>query len=159
MAIKSKQSQKRQSIRQAETDDLPECVCGMMRMVTRAVTQIYDDTMRPSGLRVTQFSLLSRIDRLGPVSAANLVDAVHADQTTLARALKVLEGDGLIHRVPQADQRVKLIELTAKGRKRLTDARQNWRQAQARMIDQIGRKEWDDMRLRLGGILGVLGGR
>lgn len=138
-------------------DDLPECVCGMMRMVTRAVTQLYDDAMRPSGLRVTQYSLLSRLERLGPVSAASLVDPLHADQTTLARALKVLEGDGLIQRAPQADQRVKLIELTAKGRKRVAAARQIWRQAQARMLDQIGREQWDDMRRHLGGILGALG--
>jgi DNA-binding MarR family transcriptional regulator len=157
MAIRAKRSQKSGAAPSRDPDDLPDCVCGMMRMVTRAVTQIYDDAMRPSGLRVTQFSLLSRIDRIGPVSAASLVDALHADQTTLARALKVLEGDGLIHRVPQADQRVKLIGLTAKGRKRVTEARRIWQQAQTQMIEAIGREQWQDMRLRLGGILGALG--
>ena len=139
--------------RKCEAHDLPECVCGALRMVTRAVTQIYDDAMRPSGLRVTQFSLLSRIERLQPVSAAHLVDALHADQTTLARALKVLEKDGLVRRAPRGDQRVKPVELTAKGAKRLAYARGLWAEAQARMVGLVGPEDWRAMRARLGGML------
>ncbi len=137
--------------------DLPECVCGALRMVTRAVTQIYDDAMRSSGLRVTQYSLLSRLNRLGPVSAAALVESLHADQTTLARALKVLENDGLIRRLPQADQRVKLIELTPVGRERLAQARRMWSEAQDRMVGLIGRREWREARARLGAVLEAVG--
>lgn len=98
---------------------LPDCVCGALRTVTRAVTRLYDDAMRPAGLRITQFSLLSRISRLQPVSAARLVESLHADQTTLARALKLLEGEGLMRRAAQADRRLKRIQLTGVGERKL----------------------------------------
>ena len=46
---------------------LSPCVCSTLRMVSRAVTQLYDDILRPSGLRVTQFSILATIARSGRV--------------------------------------------------------------------------------------------
>ena len=136
-------------------EELPQCVCGALRTVTRAVTQLYDDAMRPAGLRITQYGLLSRIARLGPVSAAVLVDSLHADQTTLARALKLLEQDGLVRRAPHSDRRAKRIELTAEGGRKLAEARKLWLAAQQRMVGLIGEAEWRAMRGRLNGLLGV----
>ena len=128
------------------TFDMPDCVCGALRMATRAVTQLYDDAMRPSGLRVTQYSLLSRIERLQPISASALESSLYFDQTTLARALKVLEKDGLIRRAPNPDRRVKKIELTPLGLKRVAQARTLWRAAQDRMVGKIGKGMWKDTR-------------
>lgn len=125
--------------------DMPDCVCGALRMATRAVTQLYDDALRPSGLRVTQYGLLGRIERLQPISAAALESSLYADQTTLARALKVLEKDGLIRRVANPDKRVKKIELTTQGGKRLAHARALWREAQDRMVGRIGKDAWRGM--------------
>ena len=138
--------------------DLPECVCGVLRMTTRAVTQIYDDALRPAGLRVTQYGLLTRIERLQPVSAAALVGTLHADQTTLARALQVLEKDWLIRRAAHPDKRVKRIELTAAGRKRLAEARRLWLAAQTRMVELIGREDWRETRAKLGRLLEATAG-
>lgn len=122
-------------------------------MATRAVTQAYDDAMRPSGLRATQYGLLLGIRRLAPVSAAALEAAMLADQTTLARALKVLEKEGLIRRASHPDRRMKRIELTPAGRARLARAHRLWRQAQARMVALIGARGWSEMRRRLGILL------
>lgn len=122
--------------------EMPECICGALRMATRAITQLYDEAMRPSGLRVTQYSMLTRIARLQPVNAAVLESSLYADQTTLARALKVLEKDGLIRRVANPDKRIKRIELTALGRKRVDHARKLWVEAQGRMVGQIGKDTW-----------------
>ena len=134
-------------------DALPHCVCGALRTVTRAVTQLYDDALRPAGLRITQYGLMSRIRRLQPVSAAHLVDALHADQTTLARALKLLESEGLVRRAAGTDRRMKRIELTAAGARRLAAARRLWSAAQARAIVLIGEREWKELRARLGALL------
>ncbi len=134
-------------------DTLPECVCGVLRTVTRAITQIYDDAMRPVGLRITQYGLLARISRLQPVSATRLVDALHADQTTLARALKLLEADGLVRRVAHADRRQKRIALTPVGERKLGEARKLWSVAQSRVVALIGERQWRDTRGRLGGLL------
>lgn len=138
---------------------LPSCVCGALRIVTRAVTQVYDDAVRPAGLRITQYSLLSGIDKMGPVSAGALVGALHADQTTLARALKLLREDGLIRRAPDAKKRAKLIELTPRGRRKLNEARKLWAEGQRSVVDMIGEEEWRDVRRRLDRLLGAVAER
>jgi DNA-binding MarR family transcriptional regulator len=144
---------RRAAMPQTEAGALPRCVCGALRTVTRAVTQLYDDALRPSGLRITQYGLMSRIRRLEPVSAAQLVDALHADQTTLARALKLLEREGLVRRAPQADRRVKRIELTGAGARRLAAAHRLWALTQRRVVALAGEREWKDLRARLGALL------
>src|SRR5947209_14739135 len=70
---------------------LSPCVCNTLRMVSRVVTQLYDDCLRPSGLRVTQFSILAAVARLGEASLKQLEDELANDQTTLTRSLTLLE--------------------------------------------------------------------
>src|SRR5919197_470509 len=94
---------------------LSPCVCNTLRMVTRAVTQLYDEALRPSGLRVTQFSILATLAHLGEANLRQLEAALALDQTTLTRSLTLLERDGLIARVPHPDARVKALRLTAQG--------------------------------------------
>src|SRR6266849_50413 len=72
---------------------LSPCVCSTLRMVSRAVTQLYDDVLRPSGLRVTQFSILAAIARLGEANLRQLEYMLAIDQTTLTRSLNRLERD------------------------------------------------------------------
>jgi DNA-binding MarR family transcriptional regulator len=84
-------------------------------MVSRAVTQLYDDALRPSGLRVTQFSILAAIARVGETNLRQLEDALAIDQTTLTRSLNLLERDGVIQRATHPDARVKATQLTGTG--------------------------------------------
>src|SRR5881409_3521106 len=113
---------------------LSPCVCNTLRMVTRAVTQLYDDVLRPSGLRVTQFSILATIGRIGEANLKQLEDTLAIDQTTLTRSLNLLERDGLIERSPHPDGRVKAMRLTANGRRTLEVARPLWAQAQDKVL-------------------------
>src|SRR5438034_11192505 len=69
-----------------DRERLSPCVCSTLRMVSRAVTQLYDDVLRPSGLRVTQFSILATIARLGEANLRQLEDMLAIDQTTLTRS-------------------------------------------------------------------------
>src|SRR5439155_18761013 len=94
---------------------LSPCVCNPLRMVTRAVTQLYDDVLRPSGVRVTQFSILATIGRMREANLKQLEDTLAIDQTTLTRSLNLLERDGLIERSPHPDGRVKAMRLASKG--------------------------------------------
>ena len=86
-----------------DRERLSPCVCSTLRMVSRAVTQLDDDILRPSGLRVTQFSILGAIARLGEANLRQLEHTLAIDQTTLTRSLKLLEGNGAIDRVPHPD--------------------------------------------------------
>lgn len=124
-------------------------------MVTRAVTQLYDDVLRPSGLRVTQFSILAAIARLGEANLRQLEDALAIDQTTLTRSLHLLERGGVIERVPHPDGRIKAMRLTAQGRRALEAARPLWAKAQDAVLRDLGTKAWADAQRRLAHLLYV----
>src|SRR2546430_14548537 len=128
---------------------LSPCVCNTLRMVSRAVTQLYDDVMRPSGLRVTQFSILGTIARMGEANLRQLEDTLAIDQTTLTRSLNLLERGGVIERVPRPDGRIKAMRLTSKGRRALEVARPLCAQAQSKVMLQLGTKSWADAQRRL----------
>jgi DNA-binding MarR family transcriptional regulator len=134
---------------------LSPCVCRTLRMVTRAVTQLYDDVLRPSGLRVTQFSILETLARLREANLRQLEDTLAIDQTTLTRSLNLLQRDGVIERIPHPDGRIKALRLTAKGRRALEVARPLWAQAQNQVLGELGTKAWADARRRLAHLLDV----
>ena len=128
---------------------LSPCVCNTLRMVTRAVTQLYDDVLRPSGLRVTQFSILAAIARMGEANLRVLEDTLAIDQTTLTRSLNLLERDGVIERASHPDGRIKAMRLTSKGRGALKVARPLWAQAQDKVLRELGTRAWADAQRRL----------
>jgi DNA-binding MarR family transcriptional regulator len=118
-------------------------------MVTRAVTQLYDDVLRPSGLRVTQFSILATIAGMGEANLKQLEDTLAIDQTTLTRSLNLLERGGLIERASHPDGRIKAMRLTSKGGRALEVARPLWAQAQDEVFRELGTKAWADAQRRL----------
>ena len=95
------------------------CACFNLRKATRVVTQLYDEALKPAGLRSTQFAVLAATRALGPVSVNQLAEWIVMDRTTLTRNLKPLERDGLIAVRAGDDLRVRQVSLTAKGRKTL----------------------------------------
>ncbi len=134
---------------------LSPCICNTLRMVSRVVTQLYDDVLRPSGLRVTQFSILATIARLGEANLKQLEDTLAIDQTTLTRSLNLLERNGVIERASHPDGRIKAMRLTAKGRRALEVARPLWAQAQDKVLRELGTKAWADAQRRLSHLLHV----
>ena len=125
------------------------CVCNTLRMASRVMTQLYDDCLRPSGLRVTQFSILAAVARLGEASLKQLEDELAIDQTTLTRSLTLLEGDGVLERASHPDGRIKAMRLTSKGRRALEVARPLWAQAQGKVLRELGTKAWVDAQRQL----------
>ena len=114
-----------------------DCVCLNLRMSSRALSQVFDEAMRPTGLKTTQFSLLRAIGRMAPVTFQKLAETMVLDQTTLPRSLRLLEKDGLIKIVPGADRRERLASLTSSGKKKLVEAAPYWSKAQERMKNKF----------------------
>ena len=114
------------------------CACFNLRKATRAVTQLYDDALRPSGLRCTQFSLLTLLKASGAVAMTRLADDAVMDRTTLARNLEVLERGGLVRIRSGEDARVREIELTRAGVAKLEEAFPLWRRAQRTVKQGLG---------------------
>ena len=72
------------------------CACSTLRRATRALTAMYDAALAPSGLRITQLSVLSALARLGPLPVTRLAAEVALDRSTMGRNLDPLERRGLI---------------------------------------------------------------
>ena len=75
---------------------LEDCNCFAVRSAARHVTQLYDQLLAPAGLRVTQFSILAKLKRKGPLTINAPADEMVMDRTTLGRNIRPLERDGLI---------------------------------------------------------------
>ena len=73
-----------------------ECNCFAVRAAARHVSQCYDRFLAPTGLRTTQYSILARLKRKGPLTINALAEAMVMDRTTLGRNIQPLEREGLI---------------------------------------------------------------
>jgi DNA-binding MarR family transcriptional regulator len=115
------------------------CNCHAIRQAARHVTQFYDQLLAPSGLRVTQFSILSRLRRQGPMPINALAAALVMDRTTLGRNILPLERDGLIEvAASPVDRRRHELRLTEAGLARQRAAFALWKEAQARFGEVFG---------------------
>jgi len=107
------------------------CICVNLRRAARAVSQIYDEALAESGIKITQFSLLRAVERNEPVAISALADELELDRTTMARNLGPLERDHFVKLTAGSDQRVTEVRLTPKGRAALAKALPLWENAQA----------------------------
>jgi DNA-binding MarR family transcriptional regulator len=124
-----------------------ECNCHAVRAAARHITQAYDQFLAPAGLRTTQFSILARLKRKGPLTINALAEDMVMDRTTLGRNILPLERDGLIKVQPSAtDGRAKELNLTKAGEQRLQAGRKGWAAAQARFENAYGAKRAAELR-------------
>lgn len=127
-----------------------DCNCFVARSAARHVTQLYDQFLAPVGLHVTQFSILAKLKRLGPMTINALAKEMVMDRTTLGRNAQPLERNGLIKIETSAtDGRAKELHLTKAGEKRLVAGREAWERAQARFESRFGAKRAADFRAML----------
>ncbi|MDZ8187162.1 MAG: MarR family winged helix-turn-helix transcriptional regulator [Nostoc sp. ChiSLP02] len=121
------------------------CACFNLRKASRAVTQLFDEKLEPTGLLVTQLTLLVAISILGSVTMSDLAEGLVMDRTTLTRNLKPLEREEMIQINPGDDRRVRMITLTDKGRSILAQALPLWQQAQAHIVESLGEETFNLM--------------
>ena len=134
------------------TDPKPiDCNCAAIRQAARQVTRHYDRHLANAGLRSTQFSILSKVKRLGRMKINELADAMGMDRTTLGRNILPLERDGLITiGKGAADLRVKEVGITKAGTERVKAGLRHWTQAQASFEAAFGTQRAADLRAMLG---------
>ena len=115
------------------------CNCLAVRQAARQVTQLYDEELSETGLRSTQYAVLSRLSSIAPATMQSLAEALVMDRTTLAHNLKPLERDGLVSvGADENDRRVRRLVLTAKGKATLATAKKAWNRAQDRFERAFG---------------------
>jgi DNA-binding MarR family transcriptional regulator len=118
------------------------CACASLRRAARAVTQLYDAALQGTGLRVTQFTLLQTLAKMGPSPQAALGELLALDPTTLSRTLRPLERAGWIRLTPGRDRREVRWTLTRTGRGRLARATPAWERGQARLRARVRPEHW-----------------
>jgi DNA-binding MarR family transcriptional regulator len=106
------------------------CNCLALRQAARHATQMYDRHLAPTGLKTTQYSILAKLDRLGPQPINALAGLMVMDRTTTTRAVRPLARDKLVAISPGKDERTRIVRITPAGEKRVKAAAARWRAAQ-----------------------------
>jgi DNA-binding MarR family transcriptional regulator len=113
------------------------CACGSLRRAS----QVYDNFLQPSGLKITQFIMLMSVKILGPITITKLAQKLLMDRTTCTRNLKNLQEKNLINFEQSEDRRMKKIVLTDQGNEILEQSIPLWEKAQNFLLDKVGENQ------------------
>lgn len=114
------------------------CTNLKLRQLMRRVAQLYDAEVGKTGLRGTQYSLLSYVCKLGPIRPVDLAREMKIDASTLTRNLRPLIAAGLLTLDAGPDARSRLVNATQAGRDKRQEAQRRWRVAQEALNQKIG---------------------
>lgn len=115
------------------------CVCYNLRKAARSVTRLYEDFLKPAGLKATQFSVLMAAHVRGPITLTRLADLTVTERTTLTRNLTVLEKKGFLNIEAGMDRRERQVSITEQGREVLMSAMPLWEMAQELIEKGLGK--------------------
>lgn len=114
------------------------CTNFKTRQLARLLARLYDAELAQAGLKTTQYSLLSHVLELAPISPGALAARMGLDASTLTRNLQPLLAAGWLQQGAGADARSRLITLTDTGRERQALARRHWKAAQLQVNERLG---------------------
>jgi DNA-binding MarR family transcriptional regulator len=131
------------------------CACANLRRADRVITRFYDAALRPSGMRVTQFTLLQALDRVPGTTQKQLAELLAMDSTTLTRSLTPLRRKGWLRSEMGADRREHRFSMTASGRREYERVLPYWQTAQKNLHRALGAEGWNrllDATVELAGV-------
>jgi DNA-binding MarR family transcriptional regulator len=121
------------------------CLCSSFRRTARALSQVYEEAMRPTGLRITQFTILQALARTGEVKQGRLGEILVMDSTSLTRTLRIMRQQGWIAERRGEDQRERWLKLSKAGETKLKIATASWEKVQARLQAKLGEAGWKNV--------------
>src|SRR5205823_6337932 len=114
------------------------CVAVRLRLLNRVVTNLYDDALRPLGLKVSQMNILVLTAKLGLARPAQVCDLLQLDTSTLSRNVERMRAQGWLEVVPDEDARTQPFRLSAQGRRLVERAIPAWEGAQRQATELLG---------------------
>ena len=114
------------------------CTNFKLRQLTRRVTQHYDQHLAGMGLKITQYSLLAHVDRLGPLAPGELARRMDMSASTLSRNLQPMVAAGWLALGEGVDARSRLVSITDAGLELRRQAQRRWKAAQVALNDKLG---------------------
>src|SRR6476619_3911138 len=115
-----------------------ECVAVRLRMLNRVITNVYDDALRPLGLKVSQMNILVAAAKMGTARPLEVCAYLHLDVSTLSRNVERMKARGWLEVVPDEDGRSQPFRLTPQGRKLLEKAIPAWSKSQQQVRKVLG---------------------
>src|SRR5256885_2853371 len=115
-----------------------ECVAVRLRMLNRVITNIYDNALRPLGLKVSQMNILVAAAKMGTLRPLEVCEYLHLDVSTLSRNVERMKARGWLDVVPDEDGRSQPFQLTSQGKKLLEKAVPAWNEAQQLVTRVLG---------------------
>jgi DNA-binding MarR family transcriptional regulator len=132
-----------------------ECNLLAIRRAARYITQLYERHLSSIGMTAAQFSIMAKLARRPHQTMMELAQAMVMERTTLVRALKPLQRDGLIQTEPsEHDARTHAFSLTKAGQRTLAEANREWRAAQEEFERGFGRARAKALRRELFALTG-----
>jgi DNA-binding MarR family transcriptional regulator len=116
-----------------------DCIAVRTRLLNRVITNLYDEALRPLGLKVSQMNILVVAERLGLARPAEVCRILHLDASTLSRNVERMKVKGWLEYLSDEDGRSHPFRVTAKGKKLLGKAFSPWEKAQAEAGELLGR--------------------
>jgi len=132
------------------------CMCGSFRRTARALTQLYEEALRPLELRATQLTILQVLSRAGEVSQGRLGEMLAMDSTSLSRTLAIMVRQGWIRERPGKDRRERWLRLSRAGEAQERRALPVWEKVQLRLRRQLGEQAWNHLLLLTGQVTGLI---
>ena len=122
------------------------CMCASLRRASRALTQFYEDALRPTGLRGTQLSILQVLMLAGDVTQGQLGQILTMDSTTLTRTLAIMIREGWVKKRRGDDRREWRISMSPEGKALLKRALPIWERTQTKLQKQLGNPRWEQLK-------------
>ncbi|NDZ18579.1 transcriptional regulator [Variovorax sp. WS11] len=130
-----------------------DCSCFAIMRAARQAARLYDAHLKPTGLRISQFLILALLEEVKSAPMNTLAERLDTERTAMGKMASVLERDGLVQIGPApTDGRMRLVELTQAGERRLRQAFPLWLQAQSRMDALNGTQRVIALRMELAGL-------
>jgi DNA-binding MarR family transcriptional regulator len=117
-------------------------MCGNFRRTSRALTQFYEEELRPLGLRATQFTILQALSLAGEVSQGRLGEMLAMDSTSLTRTLAIMIRKGWVAEQRGTDRRERRLRLAGAGELKLARVLPVWEKVQSRLERKLGKEAW-----------------
>jgi DNA-binding MarR family transcriptional regulator len=126
------------------------CACFNFRKASRSVTQLYDQTLSPIGLRSTQLVILLASQSLGACGMVRLARELVMDRSTITRNLQPLISQGFLQVSGKSGRAGKKVEITAAGQQKIAEAAPYWEEAQSQLLATLGQDRWSRVMSDLG---------
>jgi DNA-binding MarR family transcriptional regulator len=113
------------------------CIAVRLRLLNRVVTNLYDNALRPLGLKVSQLNILVVTAELGLARPAQVCEILQLNASTLSRNVKPMQAHGWLEVVPEEDARVQPFRLTPQGKRLIEKAVPAWEKAQRQATELL----------------------